>query len=170
MRSGYRRSSGYELDPVIDVSLLGLVTLETFERGDPHVAQTVAAVQEQLLCSTPIGGVARYLHDDYQRSEDVPPHVPGNPWFISTLWLADCIIAQAETVEQLHGALVHLEWCVENALPSGVLAEQVHPLSGSPLSVSPLTWSHSAFVWTVLAYLDKYLEICGETVPRDPGA
>jgi hypothetical protein len=50
----------------------------------------------------------------------------------------------------------YLEWCGRNALPSGVLAEQVHPVDSSPLSVSPLTWSHSAFVWTVLKYIEKF--------------
>jgi len=38
----------------------------------------------------------------------------------------------------------------------GVLAEQVHPVNSSPLSVSPLTWSHSAFVWTGLQYIGKF--------------
>ncbi len=162
-RSGYRRPDGYELDRVIDVSLLGLVTLETFPPGDPRVAATVEAVRQQLGLQTPIGGVARYTDDNYQREEDVPRDVPGNPWFIATLWVADTIIAGAQTLEQLHDAVPYLQWCVRNALPSGVLAEQVHPLTGAPLSVSPLTWSHSAFVWTVLAYVDKYQSFCGGT-------
>jgi GH15 family glucan-1,4-alpha-glucosidase len=38
-------------------------------------------------------------------------------------------------------------------LPSGVLAKQVHPFTEDPLSVSPLTWSHAAFVSAVQAYL-----------------
>jgi GH15 family glucan-1,4-alpha-glucosidase len=37
-----------------------------------------------------------------------------------------------------------------------VLAEQLDPLSGAHISVSPLTWSHSTFVATVLGYLKKY--------------
>jgi GH15 family glucan-1,4-alpha-glucosidase len=32
-----------------------------------------------------------------------------------------------------------------------VLAEQVHPYDGKPMSVSPLTWSHAAYVMTVHA-------------------
>ena len=59
-------------------------------------------------------------------------------------------------------ALPYLEWCAKNALPSGVLAEQVHPIEGHPLSVSPLTWSHSAFVWAVLAYADKFRALGGK--------
>jgi GH15 family glucan-1,4-alpha-glucosidase len=48
-----------------------------------------------------------------------------------------------------------LQWAARRALPSGVLAEQVHPLTGAPLSVSPLTWSHSTFVATVMSYLSR---------------
>jgi GH15 family glucan-1,4-alpha-glucosidase len=106
-----------------------------------------------------VGGIARYTNDQYQRWPDVPPLVPGNPWFISTLWLGEYVIASATSLDELHHALPHLEWCADNALPSGVMAEQVHPVLGLPLSVSPLTWSHSAFVWTVLAYVDKFHEL-----------
>ncbi|MEE9523408.1 MAG: glycoside hydrolase family 15 protein, partial [Thermodesulfovibrionales bacterium] len=63
---------------------------------------------------------------------------------------------RAKNPEELQEAIPYLEWCAKNALPSGVLAEQVHPANGSPLSVSPLTWSHSAFVWAVLQYTDKF--------------
>ena len=33
------------------------------------------------------------------------------------------------------------------------MAEQLHPFTGEPLSVSPLTWSHAAFVASVERYL-----------------
>jgi GH15 family glucan-1,4-alpha-glucosidase len=50
-----------------------------------------------------------------------------------------------------------------------VLAEQVHPITGHPLSVSPLTWSHSAFVWAVLLYVEKFQALGGNdrTAPRE---
>ncbi len=35
------------------------------------------------------------------------------------------------------------------------MAEQIHPYSGAPLSVSPLTWSHATYVETVLEYWEK---------------
>jgi GH15 family glucan-1,4-alpha-glucosidase len=160
-RSGYRRSNGYELDEVVDISLLGLVTLGVLPARDPRVVATVDAIRHDLVLNSPIGGVARYRTDRYQRASDVPEDVPGNPWFISTLWLGEYEIMRAETVQELSAALPYLEWCAKNALPSGVLAEQVHPLHGHPLSVSPLTWSHSAFVWAVLAYVEKFQALGG---------
>ncbi|MEC4669791.1 MAG: glycoside hydrolase family 15 protein [Nitrospirota bacterium] len=155
-RSGYRKGSGYELDEVIDVSLLGLVTLGVLPPKDPRMVETIEAIRRQLWLKTRIGGCARFQDDRYQRPKDCPKDVAGNPWFISTLWLGECFIARAESLGELHEAVPYLEWCAKNALPSGVLAEQVHPVSGRPLSVSPLTWSHSAFVWTVLQYAEKF--------------
>jgi GH15 family glucan-1,4-alpha-glucosidase len=108
-----------------------------------------------LWAKTEIGGVARYEADGYMTVSTDYTRIPGNPWFISTLWLADYYIAAATTKDELSKALDLLKWTVEKALPSGVLAEQVNPLSGAPVSVSPLTWSHSSFVATVMNYLHK---------------
>lgn len=155
-RSGSRTDGGYKLDEVIDVSLLSLATFGILAPTDSRMIETANAVREQLWLNTPVEGCARYQGDVYQRTEDSPKDIPGNPWFISTLWLAEYFIGQAENLQQLQSALPYMEWCVKNALPSGVLAEQVHPVNGLPLCVSPLTWSHSAFVWTVLKYSEKY--------------
>jgi len=154
-RSGHRTSTGYELDEVLDVSLAGLVSMEALEPNDPKVAQTMEAIRKHLWVKTPVGGCARYQDDHYQTALDNSEKIPGNPWYIATLWLGEHFIAQAQNAEQVHEALPYLEWCAKNALPSGILAEQIHPTDASPLSVSPLTWSHSAFVWTVLRYVEK---------------
>ena len=156
VRSGYRKDKGYELDEVIDISLLGLTMLEAVPPKDPGIMETVEVIRKELWLRTPVGGCARYQNDHYQRADNGPKDIPGNPWFISTLWLGEYFIARAENLRELHEAIPYLEWCGKNALPSGVLAEQVDPGNGSPLSVSPLTWSHSTFVWTVLQYMDKF--------------
>ena len=52
-----------------------------------------------------------------------------------------------------------LEWCCHRAGESGVLAEQFHPHTGEPLSVSPLTWSHATFVIVVMEYLQKLQKV-----------
>ena len=158
-RTGYRKGKGYELDEVIDVSMLGLTTLGTLPAQDPQMVETAEAIRQQLWLKTSVGGCARYQNDMYQQPNESPPDIPGNPWFISTLWLGEYFIANAESVQELHEALPYLEWCEKNALPSGVFAEQVHPLNSSPRSVSPLTWSHSSFVWAVLQYTEKFNSI-----------
>ncbi|HEY1011571.1 MAG TPA: glycoside hydrolase family 15 protein, partial [Herpetosiphonaceae bacterium] len=150
---------GYRQDETIDAALMGLFYFGMCGTGDERVAATMAAVRAELWVKTEVGGVARYHNDYYhQVSQDVE-RVPGNPWFICTLWLAEWEIARAASPEQLAHALEILGWVADHALPSGILAEQVHPHTGAPLSVSPLTWSHATYVATVVEYLDKLSEL-----------
>ncbi len=58
--------------------------------------------------------------------------------------------------DELGEALELLRWVASRAPPSGVLAEQLDPLTAAPVSVSPLLWSHAEFVIAVCQYLDKY--------------
>ncbi len=142
----------YEADTTVDASLFGTFYFGAFKAESEFVKNTMRAIEEKLWIDTKIGGIARFENDNYMR---VSNDSPSNAWFICTLWLADYRIALAKSEEDLKGALEILEWTTKNALPSGVLAEQVHPFDGSPVSVSPLTWSHSTFVATVANYLRK---------------
>ena len=155
-RSGYRNADGYDLDEVLDVSLLGLTTLGALSPRDARNSNTVDAIRDQLWLAAPRGGCARYEHDQYQRPPGLRDDIPGNPWFISTLWLAECAIERADTIQKLHDVMPYFAWCAQHALPSGVLAEQVDARDGSPLSVAPLTWSHSSLVWTVMRYAERF--------------
>jgi glucoamylase len=146
----------YEPDATVDASMFGVFYFGALDVDDEMVQNTMRAIEEHLWVKGKIGGVARFQNDGYMRvSEDVP----GNAWFICTLWLADYRTAAARQKEHLKGTLEILEWTVKNALASGVLAEQVHPVTGEPVSVSPLTWSHSTFVATVRNYLKKLREL-----------
>ncbi len=142
----------YEADATVDASTFAAFYFGAFSPKDEMVENTMRAIEEKLWTQTDIGGVSRFENDNYMRvSEDLP----GNAWFICTLWLADYYIARAETKTDLEKALEILDWTTRHALPSGVLAEQVHPTTGEPVSVSPLTWSHSTFVATTMNYLRK---------------
>ena len=147
---------GYEVDAVLDASLCGLFLFGMYEPNDPRIVATVEALSEKLEVRTPVGGLARYEGDVYQRSSpDEDANVPGNPWFICTLWLAQWHIARAQSPAELQPASDALSWVAQRALHSGVLAEQIHPYTGEPLSVSPLTWSHGSFIQTALEYVEK---------------
>jgi len=153
-----------EVDATIDASLYAIWDFGAYDVRDPKVENTMRQVKQALWCNTPIGGLARYPNDYYYR---VSNDVPGNPWFITTLWLARYEIARAEKKEDLAKAMELLEWTAAHARPSGTLAEQVHPHTGEPLSVSPLTWSHGTFVSTVQSYLMKLSDLekcqtCGQ--------
>jgi glucoamylase len=118
------------------------------------MAKTALAVEQRLWVKAGSGGLARYEGDDYQRAVN-RDGVPGNPWMVCTLWLAQYRIAAARSIQSLELALPLLIWATEKALPSGVLPEQVHPETGEFLSVSPLTWSHGTLVAAVLDYVEK---------------
>ncbi|MBK9529545.1 MAG: glycoside hydrolase family 15 protein [Acidobacteria bacterium] len=143
-------------DPTVDASLFGVFYFDCFDVDDEMVAGTMKAIDEVLCNKTEFGGIARFENDGYMR---VSNDVTGNSWFICTLWMADYHIAMSTTPEGLGPALEILTWTAERALPSGVLAEQVNPLTGEELSVSPLTWSHSTFVATLQSYLKKLSEL-----------
>ena len=144
----------WHVDNVLDASLAGLWLLGMYSPDHPKIVATMEAIHDRLWVKTDVGGVARYEDDRYhQVSQDIAS-VPGNPWFICTLWLSRWYAVTARTADDLKRSLDLLEWVAEHALPSGVLAEQVHPQSGAPLSVSPLTWSHAALVASVQDYLE----------------
>ncbi|MCC6452639.1 MAG: glycoside hydrolase family 15 protein [Acidobacteria bacterium] len=148
------------IDPTIDASLYGIFYFGCFAPDDPLVATTMEAVRDQLTNPGEVGGVARFQNDGYMRQSD---EFPGNSWIICTLWLAEYYLAVAKDIDGLKPAHSLLEWVTKYAFPSGVLAEQIDPRNGDPLSVSPLTWSHSSFVSTVLNYLKRYTEITNES-------
>lgn len=144
-----------ERDSTLDASIAGAFQFGLFTVDDPLMVKTMEALERRLWCRTEVGGVARYENDYYHQVSRNVEEVPGNPWFICTLWLADWHSARARRPEDLQRARELLDWCAVHALPSGALAEQVHPYTGEPISVSPLTWSHATFVESVHQYLDN---------------
>ncbi len=148
-----------EKDTTIDGSVIGLVNFGMYAPHNPRIEATMRAVEEATRVRTDVGGYARYQDDYYQRVSGDVANVPGNPWFICTLWVADYAIQAARTPDDLKRPAELIEWVAAHALPSDVLAEQVHPYTGAPLSVSPLTWSHAAYAATVRLYTDKWREL-----------
>lgn len=155
-------------DDTLESSLAGLFQFGVFQAGDPRITATMRAVEGGLWASTETGGIARYYNDHYfQKSQDLH-NVPGNPWFISTLWVAQWHIARAAEAHNLSRPLGLLEWASYSALESGIMGEQVHPYTGETVSVAPLVWSHAAFVETVVEYLKKYRQIVQPACPAPP--
>lgn len=143
-------------DATVDASLFGIFYFGCFAADDIVVTNTMQAVEDRLIVKEAFGGVARFENDGYMRAgEGAPP----NSWIITTLWLAEYYIAASKTPDDLAKALAILEWTANRAYPSGVLAEQIDPVTGEGVSVSPLTWSHSTYVATVQSYLSKLAEL-----------
>ncbi|MEM1185745.1 MAG: glycoside hydrolase family 15 protein [Planctomycetota bacterium] len=147
----------YELDMTPDSANFALFAVAGFDARDPSIESEMTKLRELLWVKTEVGGCARYAKDYYHQveTEDVEA-VPGNPWVICTLWQAQYLIRRAETADELAEAVPLIEWACDRAHDSGVLAEQYHPYSAAPISVSPLTWSHSTFVAVCHEYIDKH--------------
>ena len=163
---------GYTLDMTLDSSLFALSEFAVLPLDDPQMQSTLDQVAAGLRVNTDIGGLARYENDYYQQVEKQDTkRVPGNPWFISTMWLARYHVLRAETPGELDKARELIEWAALRALPSGTMAEQIDPYTGEPLSVSPLTWSHASYVSAVRDYLDRANRLnvcptCGQPLRR----
>ena len=141
-------SGRYEKDVTPDASiLLGLMHGRLGE-VEGWLAGMVERTENELAVRSSIGGIARYPGDYYfRRSEEYP----GNPWVICTLWLARAKMLLAESVDEAEAiAKEAFDWCLARAETTYVLAEQFHPETGEPLSVSPLTWSHAEVLDTAM--------------------
>lgn len=131
----------YEPDLTVDSALLSAGLFGVLAWDHPVMQATFQAVEERLVVRSGARGVARYENDYYFRKVE---HAPGNPWIICTMWYAQALAAQGRTAE----AREWLDWACQQASPTLTFAEQVHPDTGEPLSVSPLTWSHAEFIRT----------------------
>ena len=154
-------------DKTLDMSsFYGLVSLGVLDINDERIKRFADVITKRLVCQTQIGGFGRYEGDKYFRQKK-DSSVPGNPWIITTLWVAQYYIAKAKEESELSEAKKLIDWTVERMLPSGVLAEQFHPYNGTPLSAMPLAWSHAEFVTTMVKYLDKLEELgtCNDCNP-----
>ncbi|CAN5373280.1 glycoside hydrolase family 15 protein [soil metagenome] len=146
LRKGYllKEDGSLQFDNVLDVSsLFGAWKYRLFADDNSYVAQTAVAIEQKLLEQSPIGGSPRYEHDNYFESK---PAYQGNPWFVTTLWLAQYYASTGNTDK----ASKLVDWTLSLQLPSGMLSEQVEPTTGVPISVTPLVWSHAELINAIL--------------------
>ncbi len=149
----YYEKGELKRDETIDSSsAYGVFEYKVLDVDDEKVISSFKHFKERLTCPSSIGGYARYENDEYYR---VNEKGPGNPWFITSLWLAEYYIAAAKNVNELKPVLDIFEWVDKYKLSTGVLSEQLNPNSGQSLSVAPLTWSHAGYIIAVNKYLEK---------------
>ena len=123
-------------DPIIDASLLGLVVpFGVFSPFDDKMKKTADSIEKNLW-NQMVGGIKRYENDEY---------IGGNPWIITTLWLALFRIEQ----KQYEKAKKLLNWVLKHRTCLGLLPEQIHKEKGTPAWVIPLNWSHAMFILTI---------------------
>lgn len=153
-----------EPDETIDMSsIYGIYNFGVLPATDERVGRAVAQALAVLENPAGSGSVGRYANDAYYQIKAGQ----SNPWFVTTLWLAQYYIAIAKSDQDLEIVRRYLNWTRENARPSGVLSEQLHSETGHQLSVAPLVWSHAELILTITKYLSKLeqLGLCQECNP-----
>jgi GH15 family glucan-1,4-alpha-glucosidase len=144
-------------DTTLDMSsIYGIFAFEVLDIDDPRLTRAIKQVESRIKLKTSVGGVARYEGDRYfLRSTGVP----GNPWIITSLWLAQYYVALAKKESDFAPAHEWIAWATKHASSAGLFSEQLDPYSGEPLSATPLTWSHSEYIMTITKYLDRLEEL-----------
>lgn len=131
-------------DYTLDISsLYGPFMYAGLEMDDERILSTAEQIEKRILNTSPAGGVLRYENDNYFLTKR---QYKGNPWIVSTLWLAQYYIA----INKNQKAKDLIEWSIQRELPSSVLSEQFDPETAQPLGVTPLVWSHAELVNTLL--------------------
>jgi GH15 family glucan-1,4-alpha-glucosidase len=152
LRGIYRDKNGNIIkDKTVESSLLLVHEFGVIDPEDYRMVNTVRAVEDRLWIKNGIGGLARYENDYYHKVSD---DTPGNPWIITTLWLANWYTQ----VGLFDRAFQLINWVIKRKTQAGLLAEQFHPFTGDPLSVCPLTWSHSSFCYSIQKLNKRLIE------------
>jgi len=154
-----------KVDETIDISsVYGIYKFGVLPETDMKLKKAFDKTIERLELKTQVGGLARFEGDTYHRNT---ADVPGNPWIVVTMWVAQYYIALAKNEKDMEPVKRRISWAVKHASFSGVLPEQIDPFTGEHVSAAPLTWSHAEFVTTIIMYLEKLesLGICEACYP-----
>ncbi len=132
------------VDSTIDASsIFGAFMFGLFPTDSDEMKTSVASLKERFAVSKDSPGVPRYENDTYRRSDEKST---GNPWYITSLWLAQYYL-EIGNHEDAHDVL---EWVQRAAGKTGVIGEQIDPVSKKDVSVAPLAWSQAEYVSTLL--------------------
>jgi len=93
-------------------------------------------------------GLPRYENDEYRREN---PEVDGNWWYITTLWKAQYDIERGNTED----AKKTIDWINAHMLSTGMMGEQINPLTEESIAPAPLTWSHAEYLGTLIDLLGR---------------
>jgi GH15 family glucan-1,4-alpha-glucosidase len=130
-------------DTVDCSSVFGSYIFGLFAADSAELLSSVKTVEQLFGINNGNLGLPRYENDEYRRSK---PQVTGNYWYITSFWLAQYYIDTGNKQK----ALDILDWAKSHALSSGVMGEQLDPISNELISPAPLTWTHAEYVATLL--------------------
>lgn len=137
-------------------AVYGIFKFKILNPNDPILIKAFNNTRSLLLSDPKHHGYARYQNDSYYRTDY---SIPGNPWIITSLWSIQFDISRATNEKTLRDCINKLLDLSNVASPTGCLSEQYHHQTLEPISASPLTWSHSEYIHTIIALLNKSEEL-----------
>lgn len=136
-------------DATIDTSaIFGAYMYGLFDANSSEIRNSVATTLETFSYSNERPGLPRYENDNYRRSDG---SVTGNWWFITSLWNAQYKIEIGDN----EGAWAILNWVKGLTLNTGMLSEQIDPVTNEVVAPAPLTWSHAEYLSTILDTIER---------------
>ena len=136
-------------DDVVDCSsVFGVYIFGLFATDSEEVLSSISTIEQLFGINDGKIGLPRYENDEYRRAH---PETTGNYWFITSLWLAQYYIDTRCTDK----ALNILNWVKSHAMDSGVMGEQLDPITNEIISPAPLTWTHAEYISTLLDLITK---------------
>jgi len=134
---------------VIDCSsTFGAYTFGLFAKDSNEIISSIDTIEQLFGVKDGAPGLPRYENDNYRRTNS---NVFGNYWYITSFWLAQYYI----DTDKIDKALAILDWAKSHSLKTGVMGEQVEPISNEIVSPAPLTWTHAEYITTLLNLKNK---------------
>lgn len=143
------RDGQIETDPTIDVSaIFGVFMYGLFDTESHELQASIATMKERFKLLDDEPGLPRYENDAYRRDDE---SITGNWWYITTLWYAQYALEKGYEKEARH----ILDWISRHSYQTGMLGEQINPLTDEIVSPAPLTWSHGEYLSTMLDMIKR---------------
>lgn len=124
-------------------SIFGAYIFGLFAADSNEMTSSIKTIESLFSITETNYGLPRYENDEYRR---VSAGVTGNYWFICSLWLAQYYIDN-DGYDKAHKIL---DWVKSHALSTGMMAEQLDPVTNEIISPAPLTWTHAEYISTLL--------------------
>lgn len=149
----YRGLSVHNGDITYDATIDNAAVYSAYMFGlfgsDSHeVKASIETVAKVFETSKEKPGLPRYEDDYYRRTN---PAVNGNWWYITTLWQAQYDIEKGNP----EAAKSTIDWIHAHMLSTGMMGEQIDPITDEVIAPAPLTWSHAEYLSTLIDLLGQ---------------
>jgi GH15 family glucan-1,4-alpha-glucosidase len=135
-------------DTVDCSSVFGAYIFGLFAADSNELLSSIETIKQLFGINDGKIGLPRYENDEYRRMN---LSITGNYWYITSFWMAQYYIDIGEKEK----ALDILDWAKDHALGTGVMGEQIDPITNEVISPAPLTWTHAEYVATLLDLIAK---------------